>query len=703
MSEKDLCKFVDVFYGNGEVDHFSNDGLSSKWFYIKALCGNTIPHPVLPFGKISVGPYSGGFPTGYGTHYPNSCGGIKKLSEKNQARGFSHLHQSGTGGIGFYYNYAIVTPFYNDDTTIGNYYELKNEFAVPGYYCADFNYVHCQLTVNESVAYHKYTFEKECGKLAIDFSNDGLSKQFEKKFYGFVSDAEVLLHSNDTVLFSGVLSGVKLYFAVKAEGNGVKPHLLGNVDSMNGCVKTPENRFGAVFEFEGKEILVKVSYSTIGYANAVNNIDSSQKDFHQTKKEAYDIWNSFLSVIDIDTDNEEFKKLFYSNLYHSLIKPADMTGEKILGIENDVVVDFATFWDQYKTVFPLIFTFYPEMGKKVVAAIKNISKKLDRIPNNLGLSNKFTCEEQAKMLGIYALCDAYYAGISGLEANEIDECVKRELKQEDFKSFLENGFFKRYTHILDVTDACMDVSTITKDSEFKKLLVTLSENWKNAYDTDGLMSENSRYYEGDRYTYSFRLQKNMQERIAYAGGKEKFTELLDNFFGFFGESIKQITYVDADEEISKTRYHRFEGFNNECDMETPYAYIFSDRHDRTCDIVHEALTKSYRLGKGGLPGNNDSGGLSSCFVWNALGLFPISGAGYFLVGSPHIKKAVMTLSNGKILEIEVNNLSEENYYVESVCFNGIPVENYIIETNKIMQGGKILFKMKSAVKRKEQG
>ena len=51
---RDYCGLVDVFYGNGEVDHFAGKGLASKWFYIKALCGNTIPHATLPFGKMSV-------------------------------------------------------------------------------------------------------------------------------------------------------------------------------------------------------------------------------------------------------------------------------------------------------------------------------------------------------------------------------------------------------------------------------------------------------------------------------------------------------------------------------------------------------------------------------------------------------------------------------------------------------------------------
>lgn len=96
--DRDLCRYADVFLGNGETDRFFEDGLASKWFYIKALCGNTFPHATLPFGKMSVGVYSSGYPTGYGTHFPNSCGAIRKLGDEHKIFGFSHLHQSGTGG-----------------------------------------------------------------------------------------------------------------------------------------------------------------------------------------------------------------------------------------------------------------------------------------------------------------------------------------------------------------------------------------------------------------------------------------------------------------------------------------------------------------------------------------------------------------------------------------------------------------------------
>jgi len=206
----DYCKYADVFYGNGEVDHYAKEVPASKWFYIKALCGNTVPHAVLPFGKMSVGAYSGGYPCGYGTHYPNSCGTIPKFDTVHRIKGFSHIHQSGTGAIGYYYNYAIVSPFYGELESSREYYELKNEKARPGYYSAEFNDIACEVTVNRDTAFHHYTFKKDGGRLAIDFSNDGLNRLLKGRS-AFVKDAEVKLTDNGRILFSGVLSGVKLY------------------------------------------------------------------------------------------------------------------------------------------------------------------------------------------------------------------------------------------------------------------------------------------------------------------------------------------------------------------------------------------------------------------------------------------------------------------------------------------------------------
>ena len=677
-----ICQYVDVFYGNGETDRFFEDGLASKWFYIKALCGNTTPHAVLPFGKMSVGAYSGGYPTGYGTHYPNSCGGIKKMGKQQLIKGFSHLHQSGTGGIQYYYNYTVVTPFYGNRPAEEGY-PISREEAHPGYYSAVLGDILCEMTVDGGVALHRYTFGSDGGRVSIDFLNNGLAKSFGQRFYSDVKDSEMEIVSECEAVFSGEFSGVRLYFCAKAECENASVRIHGEDNDWP---------LGVIFDLTGKQIVLRVGYSTLSADAARAAVQKSVASFDEVATIALTIWERHLSTIYIETDDEELKQKFYSNLYHSLIKPCDMTGETVLGVEGDTVTDLATLWDQYKTALPLIYLCYPQMGEKLVKGIVNISRTLGKIPCSFGLSNVFPCEEQAKMLGVLSLCDAYHMGFA--EAGQIEECIVRELARDDYKDFLQTGFFERYTHILDVTDACFCAAEIVDDDALRQKLLELSAYWKNAYDRDGIMSEASKYYEGDRYTYSFRIQKNMEDRIALAGGKERFASMLDDFFGIHSESLKQITHINADKEISETDYHRFEGFNNECDMEAPYAYIFADRHDRLCEIIHESVTRSFGLGKGGLPGNNDSGGLSSMFVWNALGIFPVSGSGEFLIGAPQIESADIKLSTEKTLSIRVTRENEGQIYVDRVEWNGEIIRNYRILMQDLMRGGLLRFYMK---------
>ena len=125
-------KFVDVFWGNGEIDLPKPEGIASKWLFRKAQCGNTHPHACLPFWKMSCGLYTGGYVTGRGNHKPNFCGPVEKF-EAN-VKGFSHLHQSGTGAIGNYYNYAITSPMFGELREIS--VELDFEEATLGYYSA---------------------------------------------------------------------------------------------------------------------------------------------------------------------------------------------------------------------------------------------------------------------------------------------------------------------------------------------------------------------------------------------------------------------------------------------------------------------------------------------------------------------------------------------------------------------------------------
>ncbi|MBR2341128.1 MAG: glycoside hydrolase family 92 protein [Clostridia bacterium] len=693
---KDFAKYVDCFYGNGETDRFFDSGLASKWFYIKAQCGNTIPHATLPFGKMSVGPYSGGYPAGYGTHYPNSCGGIQKLGDEMTVRGFSHLHHSGVGGIGYYYNYAIVTPFERDLSEIYNYTGIANEKARPGYYACEFKGINCEFTVSKGVAYHKYAFKNKGGQIAVDFSNNGLSKVFKNRS-GSVDRPKLTIVSDNLAVFTCSIYDVELYFAVKVEGVNVMNKLF--VDDKYSQAKSEvianfEKGYGVAFSFDGVEATLKLAYSTVSVERAINEINACDCTFDEAKENAYGVWNDALSKIEIETDNDELKTKFYSNLYHTMVKPMLLADESVLGVKGRIVTDISTFWDTYKTVFPLQMLLYKDLGEALVETIQKTSKTFGKVPCSLALANIYKCEQQAKALSVYTLLDAYHYGVENATIDVVEDVFKRELQRDDYLSFINTGYFERYTHILDVTDVCFNIAEVTNDSSLKNTAEALAKNWKNAYDADGLMSVNSPYYEGDRYTYSFRLQKNIGERMDLVGGKKGYEELLDSFFGFNKESVSQVREIEAFDEIESKKYHRFQGFNNECDMETAYSYIYVDNHDKLCDVVYECVNRSFGVGKSGLPGNNDSGGLTSCFVWNAIGLFPVTGSGKFLIGAPSFKKVTFKLFNGKELTVEAENLTKPYGYVESVYFNGEEIVGYEIDAEKIVNGGTLKIKMR---------
>ena len=109
-----------------------------------------------------------------------------------------------------------------------------------------------------------------------------------------------------------------------------------------------------------------------------------------------------------------------------------------------------------------------------------------------------------------------------------------------------------------------------------------------------------------------------------AGGDDAFVAMLDAFFGYGAPPVTQPgKRPDPREMAAGYALNRFEGLNNEPDMEAPWSYHYAARPDRTAEVVHAALTWQFGTGPGGLPGNDDSGGLSSWYVWASLGLFPV--------------------------------------------------------------------------------
>lgn len=694
-------QYVDVFQGNSTIDLPEPQGISATWIFVKAQTGNTHPFAAYPFGKMTCGGFSGGYPTGGGNHMANSCGLPAPAWESKQIRGFSHIHHSGTGGVGHYFNYAVTVGFQGSLADAFLPKALENEYAIPGLYAATYNGIRHQSTVTAKAALHSLTFPAGSAHIAVDFANDGLTVGHGKFF---PKDLKVRAISDKLVAYEGVFQDLKLYMVMEcAESTGVSLWKNGELcDSVN--VSAPDCPMGAVFDLpqsSAPRATLRFGISPRSLERALADIHSTG-DFETVTKETADAWNQALDVIHIDAD-EDTKTVFYSNFYHSILKPSDWTGESFLYDDPDgnlpFTLDYSTFWDQYKTQLPLIFWLYPEMSAKICDSLTRTAEFAGKFPNALDLTGTLENHAfQARLLGALTLATGYFFGVYPDDPNRLLNLILENIRRQD--DFMETGICERYTHILDVAQACEAAAVLAEKlgrTEDAAYLWKLAERQWGAYAEDGLLSTASNYYEGGRWNYSFRLTANMDKRIAISGGREQFVRQLEHFFGFNEAPLARPTIPeDYPATVELMNVGRFEGYNNEPDMETPYAFLFAGRHDRTCEVVHRGMTDMFCKGLGGIPGNNDTGGLSSCYLWNMLGLFPAAGLDFIMLGTPGVSAAEIKLSSGKMLSITVENrTSPEQIYVKQVLFNGIPVDGFRIPLSDFMNGGSIVFQMKS--------
>ena len=676
---RDLCSYVNVFQGCGEIDLPKPEGIAARWFFIKAGCGNTSPAASLPFSAISVGPFSGGYPTGYTDHMPNSHSRPPRFEGGKGLLGFAHLQQSGTGAIGYYYNYAVVTPRYAGSPVRR---VPVSESGEPGCYTAVLEDIRCELTVAGRTALHRYTFGSPGGIAVVDFTNNGLNIPD----WGRQQVNDLTLRQQDafSAEAEATIEGIKIYFAVRTNA----PLQCGDTGLT---VPAPENG----------PLLLWVSLSPQS-ADAANRRVDETPDFDTAKADARAAWNRLLAKIQIETPDEKIKEIFYSNLYHSLVKPADWSGESFLYGSGPFTVDLNTLWDMYKTELPLLFAVYgKEIGEKICETLLRLCETLGFMPNSIGLSDEYKQPNgQARMLGSYALLTAYRYGLN-VDPARVLKNLKTDLVAPDKRDFTETGRCKSHTFLLDMAEICTlgaDLAEELGDTESAAFLRPFGQLWKTAYDpATGLLKDDTGYYEGTLYNYSFRQMVDMDARIALAGGKERFVRLLDRFFGCGAPETVQPTdphnYAPVEAGM---KLGRFEGFNNESDTEAPYSYIYAGRHDRTSEVVRGGMKYMFTTGRGGIPGNNDTGALSSYYVFAALGLFPVAGQDLFLLGSPFVKKAEVALFNGNLLTVRADETDDDHIYVKSVAFNGKALPDFRISAKELLCGGTLEFIMRGA-------
>ncbi|MBE6613389.1 MAG: glycoside hydrolase family 92 protein, partial [Ruminococcaceae bacterium] len=578
--------------------------------------------------------------------------------------GFSHFRHSGTGAIKVYYNYALTSPAYGDAPDFTPR-ELLSEDGAPGYYAARIDGIFCEAAVTERAALHRYTFDGENAVIAIDFAHSGL-------YYKEANDASCgkVTAACKELRAEMILHGVKWYFCARCDGATEAivcdpPRNEPSYAPMVGYFRVP-----------GGTCVMALTASTKSMAHAIAQMDAEPADFDKACADGDAAWNDALSKIEIDTEDDREREIFYSNFYHTLVKPCDFSGEAFLEGYGDgaFMADLATMWDIYKTQLPLIFTLYPEISEKIIATLARVCEVSGGFPHCLMHSSSLAIESnQARMLSEHSIADAYYRGIGA------DYPALLRLSETDAARFMDDlakpGGCDTAAHTVDITCAHRALANVARELGFSGMaerFETVAAQYTKAYDGP-LMKVDSPYYEGNRYNYSFRPTPEAVERIEKFGA-DTYKAELRRFFG----------YTDAEDFSS-----RFEGYNNESDMEAPAFCHYIDR-DLYCEILDAGIRYMFTDGRGGLPGNNDSGGLSSCYIWNVLGLFPISGFDTLICGTPHFDRAVMHLPAGDL----VIRRQGEGIYTDSVSLNGEILADFTLSAREMMKGGELVFAMK---------
>jgi putative alpha-1,2-mannosidase len=393
-------------------------------------------------------------------------------------------------------------------------------------------------------------------------------------------------------------------------------------------------------------------------------------------------------------------------LYHSLIKPCFADDESpFWPASGPYAFDVCTMWDMYKTQLPLLAAIAPDRHSDLLESLTRVCEEEGNFP--IGYRMAHGADQffrQASALAHTALADAHALGRPGFDWNWALVHMVDDLRRLYGEDFFEHGVVHPITHTLDLAYAhhcTAQVARALGDTRLADDLERRGRQWSNAFDQRTGLLVDSEYYEGGKWNYSFRLLHDMATRIALAGGDDAFAAMLDRFFGFGARPVTQPGRRPPPAEMAAGyALNRFEGLNNEPDMEAPWAYHYAGRPHRTAEVVHAALTWQFGTGPGGLPGNDDSGGLSSWYVWASLGLFPVAGQNLFLINAPAFvrgairigeREFVVETSGHEETPIGADGLDRETAprYVQSATLDGEPLAAAHLSAAAVHRGGRL--------------
>ena len=714
-SGKDFTQFVDPFIGT--ANH-----------------GHTFPGATLPFGMVQLSPDNG--VSGW-----DWCSGYNFVD--STLVGFSHKHLSGTG-IGDLADILFLPTVKNLEKGeyipgkefvhhFKSWYTHDEETASPGFYSLSFrdwesheNPITAELTATKRVGIHKYEFPAEMpSNLILDL---GFAINWDAPSETFIQVV------NDTLITGyrkskGWASNQQVFFAASFD-TPLESYVLykaGLEIESSAIVKGKYTE--AIFSFGKKidKLMMKVAISSATMEGALNNlkVEAPHWKFDKYQQEAKDAWNTELSKIEANTEDDALKRTFYTALYHSFIAPNLFSDVDGLYRGIDRRIHQTEGWDNY-TVFSLWDTF------RAAHPLFTLTQQ-DRVPDLInamlvhydesGLLPVWTldgCETNC-MIGYHAIPVIVDAMTKGFEFDyeKAFEAMKASAMHDGrgLKAYREYGYIpadlenesvsKTLEYAYDDWCIAQMAKKLGKDDEYTYFMERanyfrnlydpntgfmrgkLSDgNWKPGFNPLFSNHRDDEYTEGNAWQYLWFVPHMPETLIELIGGKDTFIQKLDSLFN----TSEKVQGEFASSDISGLIGQYAHG--NEPSHHTAYLFNIAGQAWRTQELVHQIRTELYTDQPDGLCGNEDCGQMSAWYVLNAIGIYPLNPAnGIYQIGTPAFDELSLNLPGDKRFTFTAENLSESNFYVQEIQLNGEVLDRNWISHAEITEGGLLHFVM----------
>lgn len=509
------------------------------------------------------------------------------------------------------------------------------------------------------------------------------------------------------------------------------------------------DEIGAYFSFDAAKeqvIEVELGVSWVSIDNARQNLAAEQYQttanpqasestatfatakrlsFEELRQRSVKAWDRLLSRIDIDASPTD-KTLFYTALYHSLIHPSiisdvngdyplmgEFTADNPLFGNNKTQPRYSVFslWDSNRNVHPLLSLVYPELQSAMVNTMVAMSQEHGWLPKweLVGMEKSVMVGDPAAVV----IADTYLRGIHDFDVKTAYQAMKKAaLTASNNPLRPENADYLKLGYVPVDDEGPFDGSVSTSleyyladaaigrlaaalgHTEDAKLFKQKSLNYQKLFDAStGMLRPKKR--NGDWHSpFNPDSGRNFEPTAGYIEGTAW------NYRFYVPHDVPGLIQLLGEDEFSRQLDLTFDSgkfdMANEPDITYPFLYNYlplkdkasaQQAYQRSSARVKQLIKQHYHNTPAGLPGNDDTGTLSSWLVFSMLGFYPTDpGNPEYTLFAPTVKSARISLNPayypGKILEIQQNAAGQTHY-----SWQGQPLKTPFIRHQQLVQGG----------------